>query len=96
MLPLNTGKQLPAHAVNQPTEEKTSSTLQQLPESACRTRLVRSHTHRHYTQEDYKCHIGQQEKRDGDLQKKGCIEAWKRDRKNRVSAETEDGKLMKG
>jgi len=46
--------------------------------------------------EDYKCHIGQQEERKGDVQIKGCTEVWKRDRKIRVTAEIEDGKLMKG
>jgi len=58
--------------------------------------LYNNTNHRHYTEEDYKCHFGQQEEGEGDLQIKGIIEVWKRDGRIRVSAETEDGKLMKG
>jgi len=47
-------------------------------------------------QEDHKCHIGQQEKGEGDLHINGSIEVWKTDRQIRVYAETEDRKLMKG
>ena len=40
MLPLDTGKQLAAHVLNQPREGKISSAMQQRPEIACIKLLV--------------------------------------------------------